>query len=98
MSRWRPSQQQLDSPEKLQMAFKQLLDQHYALVDAHASTVEQLKSAQATVARMQQGPGRGNGPADSVLLGVLVQPADFGTLADGATLKWDKKSGTLKLA
>lgn len=93
-TRWYPTPDQLSTPDKAHMALKQVLQQHYTLVDQHAKTVAALAEAQAQLAKLQQGPGRGNGPTDTTLLGVLVQPADLTTLASGATLRWDKNSGT----
>lgn len=92
-ARYRPTRDQLDSPDKLMAVFKQVLDQHYALVDQHARTVAALDAAHRQLAKLAATPP-GNGPVNSRILGAPVQPADLSTLATGATLKWDKASGT----
>lgn len=91
--RWQPTHTQLDTPEKMAIAFKQLLTQHYALVDAHAATAQALTEAQAKLATPPPNPPRGLGPADTVLLGIPVAPVDTQQLATGATLKYDKVNG-----
>ena len=59
----------------LEKEIRQIIDRHYALVDAHAQTVAQLKEAQAQIAQMQSAPPRGTGPTDSRVLGVPIRPA-----------------------
>ena len=90
--RWYPSANQLDSPEKLERAFRQLLGQHYAHVDKVNSLMMPKEGTSSS------GPPPGSGPADSMLLGLRVQPADPQALADGATLKYNKKSGTFQFS
>lgn len=89
IQRWYPSKHQLDTPEKLEASFRQVLKQHYSLVDQtnvrHASETSRVSSS---------GFPPGSGPIDTMLLGLYVQPIDTQTLADGATLKWNKASGT----
>lgn len=94
---WQPTAQQLDSPEKLQLAFKQLLAQHYELRDAHARTLQQLQDLHRQVNTRPQFPP-GNGPIDTLVLGLPVQPIDAVALADGAVLKYDKANGQFKFA
>lgn len=91
--RWQPTPTQLDTPEKMATAFKQLLTQHYALVDAHAATAQALSEAQAKLSAPAPNPPVGLGPADTVLLGVPVAPIDTQQLANGASLKYDKANG-----
>jgi hypothetical protein len=90
--RWYPSKSQLDSPEKLAAAFKQMLDQHYSLVDRSAA-------ANATAApsnTSSSGFPPGSGPYDTTLLGLRVAPVDVQTLADGTKLTFVKKSGNFQ--
>lgn len=93
--RWYPSTEQLKDPRDVAAAFKQLLDQHYALQDAHAAL--QAKMA-APSAAAPAGPPPGSGPTDSQLLGLHVAPIDTQSLADGATLKFVKASGNFQFS
>jgi hypothetical protein len=87
--RWYPTRDSLKDAAGLERSFRQLLTQHYALQD-------RLESMQS----QQQAPAQtsASGPIDTKLLGLRVQPVDVKTLADGATLKWDRASGTFKFA
>lgn len=95
---YRPTTQHLDTPEKLMMVFKQVLDQHYALRDAHAETLRQLHQLRAQVNAPQPRFPRGSGPTDTIVLGLPVQPIDTQQLADGAALKFEKATGSLKFS
>jgi hypothetical protein len=95
--RWYPSRQQLDSPAALASAFKVLLDQHYALADAHQALLAKT-SAAAGAPATPPGPPPGSGPVDTQLLGLHVAPVDVQTLADGATLKFNKASGNFEFS
>jgi hypothetical protein len=88
--RWYPVSKDLKDAAGLERSFRQLLTQHYALQDR----LESMQSQQ------QQAPAQtsASGPIDTKLLGLRVQPIDAQTLADGATLKWDRASGTFKFA
>lgn len=97
-SRWFPSQAQLGDPSALERALRQVLTQHYALVD-RVNAMEAggaAKGAKGTVsAKTSAGTfPPGSGPADSYLLGLPVTPVDVETLADGATLKYVAKQRT----
>lgn len=87
--RWFPSHEQLKDPKATERAFRQLLTQHYSLVDRfndlHAKVHEEKPR--------QTGPPPGSGPIDSMLLGLHVVPVDVQTLADGVKLTFDKKNG-----
>ena len=92
-ARWYPSRDQLKDPAATERAFRQLLNQHYDLVDQ--------------VDAMRQAPPQGtsgatstsgNGPSDTKLLGLYVQPVDVTQLANGATLKFDKKNESFKFS
>jgi hypothetical protein len=96
--RWQPTKQQLSSPEGLAAAFKQLLTQHYALVDEHAATMDRLATAQRQLDRPPPPFPPGSGPVDSQLLGLPVAPVDAAQLANGALLRFDKPSGTFKFS
>jgi hypothetical protein len=87
--RWYPVSTDFKDAAGLERSFRQLLTQHYALQD-------RLESMQS----QQQAPTQASasGPVDTKLLGLRVQPIDTQTLADGATLKWDRASGTFKFA
>ena len=87
-SRWYPTKQQVsEDPEK---CFRQLLKQHYALLDQF-NDYKTKNPPQA--APKASGPPPGCGPADTMLLGLRVAPVDTSTLADGATLKYKKVNG-----
>lgn len=77
----------------LRIAYQQI----YAIHDAHQETVKQLQLARADLENLKQrfsGPyPPGGGPVDTTLLGLPVQPIDASALADGATLKFSKKTG-----
>jgi hypothetical protein len=88
MNRWYPNASELDSTEDLKASFKQLLDQHYALVDK--VNAQQAKSA--APAKPASGPLPGHGPADTMICGLPVAPVDTQSLANGTTLKFNKKT------
>ena len=94
-SRWYPSADQLKDPIATERSFRQLLDQHYHLQDqVNALTAKQsAPSAPAT-----SGAPPGSGPADTMLLGLPVAPADPQSLANGATLKFNKKTGSFQFS
>ncbi len=95
-SKWFPTTQQLQDPVALERSFRQSLTQQYAL-EARIKSLE----AKGAIPVGQTQAGKfppGSGPADSVLLGLPVQPIDAATLADGATLTWDKKAGVFRFA
>ena len=91
---WYPTQAQLADPEKIERAFRNLLDLHYAL-EKH---VVNLTDHIAKTTKPTTGPPPGSGPSDSMLLGLRVAPVDTSTLADGATLKFSKKNGNLQFS
>jgi hypothetical protein len=88
--RWFPSVDQLKDPAATERAFRQLLTQHYNLQDSVASMREEMSKP---ITTKSSGPPPGSGPTDTQILGLRVAPVDVQTLADGAILKWDKKSG-----
>jgi hypothetical protein len=93
MNRWYPNASELDSVEDLKASFKQLLDQHYALVDKvnaqGAKSTEPAKPA-------ASGPLPGHGPADTMICGLPVLPVDAQSLADATKLTYVKKSGNFQ--
>jgi len=91
IQRWYPTTQQLKDPSSLERSFRQLLDQHYALQDAHD---ELLAKVNAPTDKLK-GPPPGSGPTDTQICGLYVAPIDTRTLADGAALKFSKKNGNL---
>ena len=93
-NRWYPTKGQLDearNPGSLERSIRQILKQHYDLVDRFEAYRAANPPRQAT----KESPfPAGSGPTDSYLLGVPVQPIDTATLTNGATLKWNKSTGT----
>jgi len=90
VTRWYPTEQQLATPKDIHTAFWQLLEQHYALQD-HVATLTAQSAKPA--ANSPSGPPPGSGPTDSMICGLRVQPVDTGTIANGATLKYNKSQG-----
>lgn len=90
--RWFPSREQLKDPAATERAFRQLLTQHYSLVDRfndlHAKVHEEKPQ--------QSGPPPGSGPVDTMLLGLRVAPIDSQVLTDGAKLTFVKKDGNFQ--
>lgn len=72
--------------------FKQVLDQHYQLVDAF----EAYKRDNPPKIAGETGVPPGSGPADTVLLGLHVAPVDTRTLADGTKLTYVKAAGNFQ--
>lgn len=92
--RWYPTVDQLKDPARTESAFRQLLDQHYALLDkvngmAAASKAEKDKPA-------PKGPPPGCGPTDTQICGLRVAPVDVQSLADGTKLTYVKKNGNFQ--
>lgn len=88
--RWYPSSHQLKDASSTEQAFRRLLDMHYDLVESHTALQGQAtKPTENTAA----GPPPGSGPTDTMLLGLRVVPVDVSTLANGATLKWNRTKG-----
>lgn len=91
-NRWYPNKTQLKDVDATHRAFKQVLDQHYALVDK-INAMQEKAGTPAT-----KGPPPGSGPTDTQICGLFVAPVDVQTLANGATLKFDKASGNFKFS
>ena len=90
-SRYFPTTDKLGSPRNLLSVFQQVLTQHYKLRD----DFDKYRAANPpSTGEKKSGPPLGSGPTDTQICGLFVQPVDTSTLADGATLKFDKKSGT----
>ena len=90
-SRWFPQgESQLTGSVALERTLRQVLQQHYALVDRvnemQASSIAQAKDG----AKAKPFPP-GSGPSDTVLLGLPVTPVDVQTLADGVKLTYSAK-------
>jgi hypothetical protein len=95
-ARWFPTTEQLKDPAATERAFRQVLTQFYALQDrVNAMTIGAVGAASGKPAAE---PAPGNGPADSILVGLNIAPVDTTTLANGATLQYDKAAGNLKFA
>jgi hypothetical protein len=92
VTRWYPTTEQLKDPASLQNAFRQLLEQHYALQDHVTNLTNQIPKP---AGKAPSGPPPGCGPTDTQLLGLRVLPVDTNTLANGAALKWNKSQGNL---
>lgn len=101
-SHWYPTATQLADPASTQRALKQVLDQFYQLQDAHdkLQASHSALAAQLSVAQKQGGPGaeQPNGPANTKLLGLNVAPVDTNSLANGATLKYNKATGQFQFS
>jgi len=89
-NRWYPNKNQVKD-DATHRAFKQVLDQHYALVDR----LNAMETKSSTTSATQPA---GNGPADTKLLGLHVVPVDTQTLANGATLKFNKANGNFEFS
>lgn len=87
--RWYPSSHQLKDASATEQAFRRLLDMHYDLVESHTALQGQMTKP----AGNTEGPPSGSGPTDTMLLGLRVSPVDTSTLANGATLKWNRVKG-----
>ena len=92
-SHWYPTIDQVKDPSATQRAFKQVLDQFYALQDQHDALKREHDTLKAKVSDAKDGPPPGSGPTDTQLLGLRVAPIDTQTLANGATLKYNKATG-----
>jgi len=79
-------------PSDMVAVFKQVLDQHYSLVDSVNAIREQLAGTKSK----PNGPPPGSGPSDTMLLGLRVAPVDVSTLADGTKLTFSKKDGNFQ--
>lgn len=94
-NRWYPTKSQLDETRNaggLERAIRQILKQHYDLVDEFKAYKE-ANPPKAETPKNGAFP-EGTGPSDTYLLGLPVQPIDSATLTNGATLKWNKSTGT----
>ena len=87
--KWYPTKQQLSDPDAVERSFRQLLKQHYDLQDRF----DAMATAQTKQAEKPKGPPPGSGPTDTQLCGLYVQPVNPQTMANGATLKWNKATG-----
>ena len=90
-SRWYPQADQLKDPATTQRTMKQVLDQLYTLQDQHAELQKSHAELQSKVTA--SGTTEVNGPANTKLLGLNVAPVDTNSLANGATLKYNKATG-----
>lgn len=89
-SRWFPSKEQLKDPESLELTLRQILTQHYALVDKFNKGSEKESNPEKETSKFPPG----SGPSNTVILGLHVEPVDTQTLTNGATLKYNKARGT----
>lgn len=89
-NRWYPSPAQLADPSALERSLRQVLSQHYALVDRVDAMTKAAGTKPAAAATASPFPP-GSGPTDTYLLGLPVTPIDVETLADGVTLKYSAK-------
>jgi hypothetical protein len=85
--KWYPTRTQLEGTPALERAFRQLLTQHYELRDKFNAMEAKQKETQ----NPKHPPG--SGPTDTQLCGLYVQPVNPQTMANGATLKWNKSTG-----
>jgi hypothetical protein len=87
-SRWFPTSGQLKDPDSLERALRQVLTQHYALQDKFDALQ---KAHSETPPAPSEIP---NGPSNTKVCGLPVEPVDTQTMANGATLKFNKTRGT----
>lgn len=92
-SHWYPTISQLKDPASAHAMMKQVLDQFYALQDQHDALAQSHAALSAKVNATPEGPPPGSGPADTQLCGLRVAPIDSNSLANGATLKYNKATG-----
>jgi hypothetical protein len=92
-SHWYPTESQLKDPAATHRALKQVLDQFYALQDQHDALKASHTALLAKSNAKTEGPPPGSGPTDTQLCGLRVAPVDVNSLANGATLKFNKASG-----
>jgi|SRR5689334_757677 len=95
--RYYPTEADLSTPAKARAALQQVLKQHYELAD-QVSKSAPVSSAVAAAKASAATAGTPSGPTNTFLLGLPVIPVDVSTLADGATLKWNKASGSWKVS
>ena len=84
-ARWFPNVGELDTPAKLERAIRQVLEQQYAVADRMTKVEARPPDPQAEAAQ---------GPTNTKLCGLDVEPVDTQTLANGATLKYNSARGT----
>jgi hypothetical protein len=84
---------QLRNPKETRAALKQVLDQFYSLQDQHNALQKSHAELLAKSSEKPSGPPPGSGPTDTQLLGLFVEPVDTNSLANGATLKFNKARG-----
>lgn len=95
-NRWYPSAHQIDearNPGGLERSIRQILKQHYDLQDEFKAYKDAHPPQQQAAASKNPFPP-GSGPTDTYLLGLPVKPIDSTTLTNGATLKWNKSTGS----
>lgn len=90
---WYPKEDQLHDPSKVANSFRVMLDQFYALQDKLDSLQGSHDALAAKVNTPSSGPPPGSGPTDSKICGLNVAPVDTSTLANGAALKYNSKTG-----
>jgi hypothetical protein len=95
--RWYPTKSQLTDIDATHRTLKQVLDQFYALQDSHDALQKQVAGMASAASPASTSTGSpfppGSGPSDTKILGLNVAPIDTETLANGATLKFNKAGG-----
>jgi hypothetical protein len=91
-NRWYPTPDQVKDPAALERTLRQILKQHYDLQDRHNDLLRKVNAAPASSS------STASGPSNTKLCGLPVSPVDTESLADGATLKFDKKNGNFKFS
>ncbi len=84
---WYPSTHQLDTPEKLERAFRQVLTQHYEQRDTVSALHAKVNAPATAGTKASQVP---NNAAVTNLLGLPIVPSDTTQLADGTVLTFVK--------
>ena len=97
-SRWYPAADQLKDPVASARTLKQVLDQLYALQDSHAALTAQVGASATGAGKGASASPPGSGPTATQLCGLRVAPINTDTLANGATLKYNKANGNFEIA
>lgn len=88
-----PTEQELKDPRSTRRVLQQVLKQHYDLARSHAEALQTVDDLKGQLARVRATPTP-MGPTNSQILGLPVTPIDTNSLANGATLKWNKATGS----
>ena len=101
-SHWYPQANEISSHASLQNTLRVVLDQFYALQDQHDMLMQSHAALEGQVreqsASAREGPPPGSGPTDTQICGLRVTPIDTNSLANGASLKYNKSLGQFEFS